>query len=184
MEQPENPEQPIMADRVIVNGCVTELTLTSNGKLKFTERGQRSLTVEKEVLGFATEGSKIKIRAIVEGGGGGIFCVASSGALVRKDIVVESLSEDSLSLWSQKLRQYIDSLGKFNNFRFYYIYLVWLPCLGSVWMIGKCRNGEYLLLCYDFRYRLVVIWFKFPLFSLQFCKDRIEKCLMMVLFIS
>ena len=100
MEQPENPEQPIMADQVIVNGCVTELTLTSNGKLKFTERGQRSLTVEKEVLGFATEGSKIKIRAIVEGGGGGICWVASSGALVRKDIVVESLSEDSLSLWS------------------------------------------------------------------------------------
>ncbi|XP_030960140.1 sphingosine kinase 1-like [Quercus lobata] len=113
MEQPENPaEQPIVSDRVIINGSETPLTLTADGKLRMRERGQRCLTVEKEVLGFVTEGSKIRIRAVVKGGGAGICCVASKGALVRKDFVFQPLSNDSLNLWSQKLRQYIDSLGR------------------------------------------------------------------------
>ncbi|KAM3701769.1 hypothetical protein ACJW30_05G199500 [Castanea mollissima] len=113
MEQPENPaEEPIVSDRVIINGSETPLTLTADGKLRMRERGQRCLTVEKEVLGFVTEGSKIRIRAVVKGGGAGICCVASKGALVRKDFVFQPLSNDSLNLWSQKLRQYIDSLGR------------------------------------------------------------------------
>ncbi|XP_050290569.1 sphingosine kinase 1-like [Quercus robur] len=117
MEQPENPaEQPIVSDRVIINGSETPLTLTADGKLRMWERGQRCLTVKKEVLGFVTEGSKIRIRAVVKGGGAGICCVASKGALVRKDFVFQPLSNDSLNLWSQKLRQYIDSLGKYLNF--------------------------------------------------------------------
>nr|XP_023900602.1 sphingosine kinase 1 isoform X2 [Quercus suber] len=111
MEQPENPaEQPIVSDRVIINGSEAPLTLTADGKLRMRERGQRCLTVEKEVLGFVAEGSKIRIRAVVEGGGAGICCVASKGALARKDFVFQPLSNDSLNLWSQKLRQYIDSL--------------------------------------------------------------------------
>lgn len=132
MEQPENPaEEPIVSDRVIINGSETLLTLTADGKLRMRERGQRCLTVEKEALGFVTEGSKIRIRAVVEGGGAGICCVASKRALVRKDFVFQPLSNDSLNLWSQKLRQYIDSLGKFIYF------LLW-----SVWMVGKCRKGK------------------------------------------
>lgn len=36
----------------------------------------------------------------------------SSGRPVRKDYVFEPLSEDSLRLWCEKLREYIDSLGR------------------------------------------------------------------------
>ena len=129
MEQPENPaEQPIVSDRVIINGSETLLTLTADGKLRMRERGQRCLTVEKEVLGFVTEGSKIRIRAVVEGGGAGICCVASKGALVRKDFVFQPLSNDSLNLWSQKLRQYIDSLGKYLKI-FFFLNFLTVVCL-------------------------------------------------------
>ncbi|KAF5475600.1 hypothetical protein F2P56_007392 [Juglans regia] len=109
MDQPES--LPILSDRVLVNGGVTPLTLTADGRLRWTERSQRSLKVEKEVLGFSAEGPKIRIRAIVEGGGG-IFCIGSARNLVRKDFVFQPLSEDSLVLWCQRLREYIDSLGR------------------------------------------------------------------------
>ena len=129
MEQPENPaEQPIVSDRVIINGSETPLTLTADGKLRMWERGQRCLTVEKEVLGFVTEGSKIRIRAVVEGGGAGICCVASKGALVRKDFVFQPLSNDSLNLWSQKLRQYVDSLGKYLK-KIFFLNFLTVVCL-------------------------------------------------------
>lgn len=111
MDQPENPP-PIVSERVLVNGDITQLTLTGDGRLSWTERGQRSLTVEKDVLGFATEGPKIRIRAVVEGGDR-ICLFGSRGAPVRKDFVFQPLSEDSLRLLCQRLREYIDSLGKF-----------------------------------------------------------------------
>ncbi|KAK2644190.1 hypothetical protein Ddye_019385 [Dipteronia dyeriana] len=104
-------DQAIMSDRVLVNGAITPLTLTGDGVLRWSGGGQRSLTVEKEVLGFVAEGSRIRIRTVLEGGGG-ICCGESSGGLVRKDFVFEPLSEDSQRLWCEKLREYIDSLGR------------------------------------------------------------------------
>ncbi|KAK3188101.1 hypothetical protein Dsin_027662 [Dipteronia sinensis] len=104
-------DQAIMSDRVLVNGTITPLTLTGDGVLRWSGGGQRSLTVEKEVLGFVAEGSRIRIRTVLEGGGG-ICCGESSGGLVRKDFVFEPLSEDSQRLWCEKLREYIDSLGR------------------------------------------------------------------------
>ncbi|KAL5772539.1 hypothetical protein ACOSQ2_012463 [Xanthoceras sorbifolium] len=104
-------DQAVMSDRVIVNGTVTPMTLTEDGVLRWSGGSQRSLTLEKEVLGFVVEGSRIRIRAILEGGGG-ICCGGSTGSLVRKDLVFEPLSEDSQRLWCQKLREYIDSLGR------------------------------------------------------------------------
>ncbi|GAV58854.1 DAGK_cat domain-containing protein [Cephalotus follicularis] len=112
MDRPEN--QLLISDRVLVNGTVTTLTLTGDGSFQWTERGQRSLRVEKQVLGFETEGCKIKIKTVVEGGDG-ICCVGTTvggGALVRKDFVFEPLSQDSKTLWCNRLRDYIDSLGR------------------------------------------------------------------------
>ncbi|KAF3451560.1 hypothetical protein FNV43_RR07655 [Rhamnella rubrinervis] len=108
MEQTE--ASPLVSDRVVVNGTVTSLTLSENGLLRWWEGGQRCLAMEKEVLGFSTDGPKIKIRAVVQGGAG-ICCVAGRGS-VRKEFVFQLLSEDMQSLWCQKLREYIDSLGR------------------------------------------------------------------------
>lgn len=137
MDRPENTP-PILSEQVLVSGNITPLTLTSDGRLRWTDGCQRCLTVKKDVLGFATEGPKIRIRAVVQGGDK-ICMFESSGRPVRKDYVFEPLSEDSLRLWCEKLREYIDSLGKFRVF------------FVKLWPFG------------------VVIGFEFPLFSLQLC---------------
>ncbi|OMO76548.1 hypothetical protein CCACVL1_15577 [Corchorus capsularis] len=108
--QPDIPS-PILSDRVRVNGTVIPLTFTADGKLRWTGKGQRCLTVEKEVIGFALEGTRIRVKAVVEKRDG-ICCVGNRGDLVRQSLVFEPLSEDSFTLWSQKLRDYIDSLGR------------------------------------------------------------------------
>ncbi|KAK4787440.1 hypothetical protein SAY86_011273 [Trapa natans] len=104
-----------MSDWVRVNCIVTQLTFTADGKLVWMEASQRCLRIE-EVLGFATEGSCIRIRAAVDfdeagcclrpGGGGG------GGCMVRRELAFEPLSADSFTLWCQNLRGYLDSLGR------------------------------------------------------------------------
>ncbi|XWS15670.1 hypothetical protein CRYUN_Cryun34aG0021800 [Craigia yunnanensis] len=109
-DQPESLSS-ILSDRVLFNGTVIPLTFTGDGKFRWTGKGQRCLTVEKEVLGFCLEGSRIRVKAVVEKRDG-ICCLGNRGDLVRQSFVFEPLSEDSLTLWSQKLHDYIDSLGR------------------------------------------------------------------------
>ena len=112
MDQPES--QPLISDRFLINGTLTSVDFCDDGKIRWSDgHTDRCLAVEKEVLGFASEGSRIRIRAIVENGGG-LCCVGSRGKLVRKDFVFEIASADSHRLWCQKLREYIDSLGEFS----------------------------------------------------------------------
>ncbi|CAI9087604.1 OLC1v1021712C2 [Oldenlandia corymbosa var. corymbosa] len=100
--------EPMISDRVIINGVVKPMTLSAEGQLRWSDR---SLDVEKEVLGFAVEGSKIKIRSVVETSAG--FCCGDSrGSLTRKSFNFEPSSLDSLRVWCEKLQQYIDSLGR------------------------------------------------------------------------
>lgn len=110
MDQSESSPQSILSDRVTVNGTVTQLTLTADGKLRWTDRGQRCLTIEKEVLGFVIEGARIRIKAVVDSEDS-IFCAGSKGTLVRKDFVFHPLNEDQQRIWFQHLRDYLDSLG-------------------------------------------------------------------------
>lgn len=163
--QSENQQQlrqqpAIIADRVIVNGVVTPLTLTGDGLLRWTEKGQRCLSVEKEVLGFSMDGNTVRVRAFVEGGNG-ICCVGSTGDLVRKDFIFEPLSHDSRTLWSQKLREYIDSLGIFlliTNFWFQLTYFclvdvqMWngreIHGNFSVFVCANVKSGEYSIIMY------------------------------------
>ncbi|CDO99625.1 unnamed protein product [Coffea canephora] len=107
MEQSRAPEA-LFSDRVKINGVVTLMTLTVNGQLRWSDR---CLVVEKEILGFVVNGSKIKIRTIVEAGAG-ICCGGNKGALVRKNFTFEPLSDDLLRLWCDNLQNYIDSLGR------------------------------------------------------------------------
>ena len=120
MEQSRAPEA-LFSDRVKINGVVTLMTLTVNGQLRWSDR---CLVVEKEILGFVVNGSKIKIRTIVETGAG-ICCGGNKGALVRKNFAFEPLSDDLLRLWCDNLQNYIDSLGKrtFSYFLNGYLYV-------------------------------------------------------------
>ena len=123
MDQLES--QLLLSDRFLINGTPASVNFFGDGKIRWSDGDtDRCLAVEKDVIGFASEGSRIRIRAIVENGGG-FLCVGRRGNLLRKDFVFEIASADSHRLWSQKLREYIDSLGEFffslENFEFCYI---------------------------------------------------------------
>lgn len=112
MEQQTEASPLLVSDRVVVNGTITPLTLSEDGVLRWSEGSQRCLIVEKQVLGFDTDGPKIKIRAAVEAADR-ICCVGTRTSLLRKNFVFEVLSEDMQRLWCQKLRDYIDALGNY-----------------------------------------------------------------------
>lgn len=104
-ENDELTSPAIISDRVLVNGVVTPLTLSTDGELRWTESGRRKSTVEKDILSFVVEGNKVRVKTLVERGGG------SGGVYARKDFVFEPLSDESTKLWSDKLHQHLDSLG-------------------------------------------------------------------------
>lgn len=101
-------DECILSDQVRINGCTTAATLSAGGQLRWEDR---RLNIEKEVLGFSVDGFKVKIRAVVEAGAG-ICCCRGKSSLIRKTFVLELLSNDSLRIWTQKLQEYLDSLGK------------------------------------------------------------------------
>ncbi|GFQ01821.1 sphingosine kinase 1 [Phtheirospermum japonicum] len=98
----------ILSGQVRANGRTTTATLSSAGQLRWDER---RLDVEKQVLGFSVDGSKIKIRAVVEATPG-ICCSSDKLPLIRKCFTLELLSDDSIPIWTQKLQEYLDSLGR------------------------------------------------------------------------
>lgn len=100
-----------ISDLVKIDGLTTTLTLTYAGKLSWNDGdSHRSLTIEKEVLGFSIQGSRIFVNTVVVKSDASC-CFGGKGALVRKNFVFEPLSESSLQLWSNMIRQKIDSLG-------------------------------------------------------------------------
>ncbi|CAN1854381.1 Sphingosine kinase 2 [Linum perenne] len=117
MDEPGSSPQSVFSDRVKINGSsVTALTLTSEGKLRWTDGDdQRCLVLEKQVLGFSVvEGTKVALRTVVHSEAASCCCIGggSRGELVRKDFVFEPVNGDSLNLWCQCIRDYLDSLGR------------------------------------------------------------------------
>ncbi|XP_057764637.1 sphingosine kinase 1 isoform X1 [Salvia miltiorrhiza] len=101
-------EEYILSDHVRTNGLTTTATLSASGQLRWEDR---RLDIEKQVLGFSVEGLKIKIRTVVEAEAG-ICCCTSKSALIRKTFILELSSTDSLRIWTEKLQEYLDSLGR------------------------------------------------------------------------
>ncbi|KAJ0836508.1 putative sphingosine kinase [Helianthus annuus] len=99
----DHHQHSIVSDEVSVNGFKTSLTLTTDGILRWSDRGPhlRQLSVEKEVVGFSTSGRLITVRALV-----------GQRSLVRKRFVFEPVSDDSLRNLCDKIQGYIHSLGR------------------------------------------------------------------------
>ncbi|CAI0407245.1 unnamed protein product [Linum tenue] len=115
MDEPGSSPQSVFSDRVKINGAVTtQLTLTSEGKLRWNDgEDQRCLVLEKQVLGFVVEGTKVVVKTVVHSEGGCCGCIGSREAgLVRKDFVFEPVHGDSLNFWCQHLRDHLDSFGR------------------------------------------------------------------------
>ncbi|XP_057739198.1 sphingosine kinase 1-like [Arachis stenosperma] len=102
---------PIVSDRVTVKGVVTPLALLPDGRLWWSEGLQRSLHLEKDVLSFVANGPNITLRTIQEVRAG-CCSTTSAGSFVRRDVVFQPSSNESHVLWCQKLREYIESLGR------------------------------------------------------------------------
>ena len=112
MDQPDTQQPPVISERVIVNGIVTQAALFADGRLWWSDTVQSCLNVEKDVIGFVCDGPRIRVKTVVESRNG-LCCVDNKGKLVRKDVLFQPLSEESQRLWCQKLREYVDSLGKY-----------------------------------------------------------------------
>ncbi|MED6145147.1 Sphingosine kinase 1 [Stylosanthes scabra] len=110
MVQPDDTTPAIFSDPVTVNGSSTTLSLLADGTLWWPEGGQRTLTIDKEVLGFVADGPNIKLKTAVETRVG--CCGGGRGTLTRNDLVFRPSSEESHGLWCQKLGEFIDSLGR------------------------------------------------------------------------
>ncbi|KAK7246586.1 hypothetical protein RIF29_41455 [Crotalaria pallida] len=108
MEVSDYHHRPLISDRVTVNGTVTPLALLADGRLWWSEGGQRCLSVEKEVLGFVAEGPYIIIKTLIENRDG----CCSTGKLFRNDVVFQPSSQESHASWCHKLSEFIDSLGR------------------------------------------------------------------------
>lgn len=111
MDQSGDAEPVLNHSVLLPDGTVTPMILSADGWIRWSEKGQRSLSIEKEVLGFSMDGPKIRIKALLEDRGG-YWCFGSNGALTRKEFVFQPLSEESRALWCLKLRECIDLLGK------------------------------------------------------------------------
>ncbi|KAL2932047.1 Sphingosine kinase 1 [Bienertia sinuspersici] len=100
----------IMSENVTLNGTLSPLVFKSDGTLQWVDDGSaKFLSLEKEVLGVSMEASRIILKCAVKGG---ILCCSSTVSLVRRSLVLEASSLDSLQLWYEKLLLFLDSLGR------------------------------------------------------------------------
>ncbi|KAL0916989.1 hypothetical protein M5K25_014545 [Dendrobium thyrsiflorum] len=107
-----------MKERIRVNGFLSEASLSTGGELRWRQNddsggGERSLIVESDVLGFSVEGREISVRAFVKEVKG-FSCGGSSefGKRLRKDFVLEMPTEVAAEMWTIRLRDCINSLGR------------------------------------------------------------------------
>ncbi|KAF3685491.1 Sphingosine kinase 2 [Capsicum annuum] len=110
------PTTPIiLSDNIKVNGVETPVTFTAvDGKLRWPGN---CLSIDKHVLGISIEGFTIKIRAVKENkceDEFGCCCCRrySTGGTMRKSYSFEMVDENSARIWSNKLEEFIDSLGR------------------------------------------------------------------------
>ncbi|CAL9077229.1 unnamed protein product [Musa acuminata var. zebrina] len=111
---------PTLTERVRIDGAPAKASLAADGTLRWSsgEGGERCLALESEGLGLDVVGRRITIRAFVGALKGLSSCGGRRGAgkRVRRDHVLEMPTEELASRWSERMRAYIDSLGKPPNF--------------------------------------------------------------------
>ncbi|XP_042373310.1 sphingosine kinase 2-like [Zingiber officinale] len=105
-----------LAEKVRIDGSVAEATLASDGALRWSSEngGECCLVFDNEVLGLEAAGVRITIRAFVEAHKSPAFCGGQGGLgrRVRRDYVLEMPTEEAASIWMDKIRAYLDSLGR------------------------------------------------------------------------
>lgn len=114
MEKSEEVPSILISETVFLNGTQLLLTLNSDGTLRWVDVGnQKCLSLEKEVLGISLEGSRIILKCVVKTNNGGILFCFPSEESARRKLVIEVSSNESLHVWFQKLREFLDSLGNY-----------------------------------------------------------------------
>ncbi|KAL0911248.1 hypothetical protein M5K25_019373 [Dendrobium thyrsiflorum] len=98
-------------EMIRVNGLQAEATLSAGGELQWRldGSGEQSLAIESEVLGFSSEGREITVRGYVNEPRSG---EGELGKRVRKDFVLVMPTEVVAESWSDRIRDFINSLGR------------------------------------------------------------------------
>ncbi|KAG9149691.1 hypothetical protein Leryth_012414 [Lithospermum erythrorhizon] len=104
----EASSEAVVSSRVKVNGVEVTATLSPGGRLNFPGW---SLAIDKEILSFTTQASKIIIKALIEKGAG-ITCGVSSQGHVRKTFVFDHVTKEAHEIWTRRLHHFIVSLGR------------------------------------------------------------------------
>ncbi|KAG0477227.1 hypothetical protein HPP92_013631 [Vanilla planifolia] len=104
-------------ERIRVNGHPAEASLSGSGEIWWRFNGEcgggnRCLDVESEVLGFVAEGREITIRAFLSELKGQPRGSEELGKRVRKEFVLEMSSDVVAESWSERLGDYMNSLGR------------------------------------------------------------------------
>ncbi|KAH7662344.1 Sphinganine kinase protein [Dioscorea alata] len=103
----------VLTERIQVDGDPVEAVLDhGTGELRWRSGDDdRRLFVESEMLGIKMKGMIITIRAFVDAPERCCFG-SSSGKRVRRDFQLEMPSETSAMMWTERLKDCIDSLGR------------------------------------------------------------------------
>lgn len=108
-----------LSERIAINGAAAaaESALEVDGTLRWRSGGgEQCLRLESEVLGLDVQGTRITVRALAEAPRSGSICAfwGESGERrrARRDYSLEMPTEEAALLWSSRLKNYIDSLGK------------------------------------------------------------------------
>ncbi|KAM0952421.1 putative sphingosine kinase [Dioscorea sansibarensis] len=106
-------QAPALTERIQVDGAPAEAVLDHGaGELRWRSGDDdRRLFVESEMLGIEMKGMMITIRAFVDAPERCCFG-SSSGRRVRRDFLLEMPSETSAMMWTERLKDCIDSLGR------------------------------------------------------------------------
>ncbi|PKU80901.1 Sphingosine kinase 1 [Dendrobium catenatum] len=98
-------------EMIRVNGLQAEVTLSAGGELQWRldGSGEQSLAIESDVLGFSSEGREITLRGYVNEPRSGD---GELGKRVRKDFVLVMPTEVLAESWSDRIRDFINSLGR------------------------------------------------------------------------
>ncbi|KAK8953691.1 Sphingosine kinase 2 [Platanthera guangdongensis] len=118
MEPEGSQSTPTMTERIKLNGLPAEASLSVDGELRWRiDAGdEQILDVESEVLGFSADGREIRVNAFAHELKSPFCGSGTLGKRTMKDFVLEMPSESVAGIWGQRLRKYIDSLGRPKRF--------------------------------------------------------------------
>lgn len=112
----ESAVEETTAEWIRIDGVESWARLEADGALHWgVGAGERRLRLESDILGLATGGSWITVRAFEgtsEGGCCGVVGGAGGRRRARRDYVLQMADEAAARRWSDRINEFLGALGK------------------------------------------------------------------------